>query len=310
MPSGFKIGAIVAVLSLILSIFGTLQQRIILTFISLLISFIACLFFCRFQTVTWQYIHLPCTITVYFLISYILLKLYIWCAIKKILVQEFKLYNSEYKVVQIDPAEFTHCNFNSYNQAENELKSIGFKKLDDVEFVHITQNFPEIRFFTRLLLNDKKNTIASIQQIEYTKNHNENCCENCYIKFDTKFSDGKFLVTTNDTYQNNNNKNISSDLKTNNPLTKLWLSHQADIDRICNENNIDTIFYNTLGDFIESNKNTFIEMSKSWKQNGGLTKMNLEKFIENKNNSQISNFILRMMYKEYFRQLKNIVTVQ
>jgi len=115
------------------------------------------------------------------------------------LEMEWAVFSADYEPVPVSPADFPWLDESYYDSAQQELESLGFHKVRDVEYLHWSRVVPEVRNFSRSLINAERNISAAITQIRVAKpktDEQKSIDVRC-MEFTSEFSDGTFLVTTN-----------------------------------------------------------------------------------------------------------------
>ncbi|MDR1477806.1 MAG: hypothetical protein LBJ00_02575 [Planctomycetaceae bacterium] len=273
MPIEFQIGLIVAVVFLVLALLLMLCKRGVAMQAALLISFLSYLIFFRCPGLD-LISHVVATVFVYVLIWLFLVNQFIAALAKEQLKKEWKLYNSDYKSVPIDPREFTWLDLDYYDTKQRELELFGFQKVDDTEFLSQTDAFPETRTFSRTLTNSQRNIEADITQTRIVKPKNifERSIDNGVISFSSEFSDGTCLET-------NNTRGIVPIMEINGivmqafeptiSIEKLLDIHEKKIEAICNSKKVNVVIHQNAYEVSTAAERKFILFCKDRKEKGG-----------------------------------------
>src|SRR6266542_4085842 len=111
-----------------------------------------------------------------------------------ILSQQKSLYSAPHEYAPANPDEFPDLDIGFYASAQTALESQGFRLLDDVENMTLSQALPALRTFTRTMAGDNDRTVARISQIRPSGRFGR---EIASLEFCTEFNDFSFLCTTN-----------------------------------------------------------------------------------------------------------------
>ena len=112
---------------------------------------------------------------------------------------ELAVFSAKYEVATVSPADFPWLDESYYDSVQQELESLGFSKVRDVEYHHLSRICQETRHFSRLLVNAERNICASISQVRFIdpKTGKERRANDRIVRFTSEFSDGAFFITEN-----------------------------------------------------------------------------------------------------------------
>jgi hypothetical protein len=316
MPIEFQIGSIVAIaffaLSLLLSWYkrGILThryKRVILMYITWLISFLSYLFCCCLPMVS-PLTHCLVSAVMFILIWLLMRKLFIRSGVNEQLDKEWQLYSSDYECVSANPLEFTWLDLNYYDTTQHELESLGFQKIDDFEFLHQTLAFPETRTFSRKFINAKRNIEVSIGHIRVVKPINvlERAIDQRIVEFSSEFSDGTFLETNNAFGVSPIVEFGGIELLIFEPtisLEKLLDAHEKKIETICETKKVDVVIYRDNSEMLSADKRQFLLICKDRQKKCGFTESETARlfaYYSGKGNDKVAKTYLA----EYNRQAR------
>ncbi|MDR2644156.1 MAG: hypothetical protein LBC74_15345 [Planctomycetaceae bacterium] len=279
MPVVFQVGATSMLFFLILSLLMLWFKRGILMNVMLLFSFLSWLLFCKLPIMGWI-LHIVITSFVYWFLSFIMIKQYIKAMTKDQLEKEWQLYSSDFEPVLVDPLEFTWLDLDYYDTKQRELESLGFRKVHDFENLPQTRVFPEMRTFTRLLINTDRDIDADIVHIRIVKPKNilEINVDIRIVAFVSEFSDGTFLETHNTKGVNlivNVDGIFMQMFEPDTPLEKLLNAHEEKVESICETKNVEVVVFHTDQELSASGEREFLLFRKDRQKKGG--------FIETEN---------------------------
>lgn len=112
---------------------------------------------------------------------------------------ECEIYSADYETATVSPADFPWLDESYYDSVQQELEKLGFNKVRDKELLPFSRVSPKTRHFVRVLINAKRNIIASISQIRFVSPtcKAEKSVDIKIVKFSSELSDGRFLETNN-----------------------------------------------------------------------------------------------------------------
>lgn len=112
---------------------------------------------------------------------------------------EMAVFSAEYDSATVSPADFPWLDIHFYDSLQRALEALEFHYVRDSELRQLTRVFPNLRHFSRSLINLDKNIEASISQIRIVnaRTTEERMLDIRCLEFSTEFEDGHFLVTTN-----------------------------------------------------------------------------------------------------------------
>jgi len=99
--------------------------------------------------------------------------------------------------------EFSHVDIGYYDQKEEELSELGFRKAGDIEYANLSKNFPNLRTFVRCLTSEDGKISAAIYQMRPKgwKAKLQFATSGMQTKevfeFESAFSEGTSINTTN-----------------------------------------------------------------------------------------------------------------
>jgi hypothetical protein len=115
------------------------------------------------------------------------------------LEMELAIFSADYETATVSPADFPWLDGSYYDSVQQELETLGFRKVRDGECLHLSRLMPETRYFYRTFINAERNISAIITQIRVVepKTDEQRNIDHRSVEFSSEFADGTFLMTTN-----------------------------------------------------------------------------------------------------------------
>ncbi|MDJ1182253.1 hypothetical protein [Roseofilum casamattae] len=100
-----------------------------------------------------------------------------------------KLYSQPHEFIIVDARDFVHLNLRFYDRTQEQLESLGFEKLADIEDVTMSEaDRTKLPVLTRVMLSRDRRTVASIFIIPGGPR---------IVALESEFPESTFLVTNN-----------------------------------------------------------------------------------------------------------------
>lgn len=305
MPLEFKIAASVALIFFCTSWLLLAIRRGLAMQLHLLLSFLACLLFCRLPMST-ELTHVSGTIFFYFVVWIFQVKRFMKLMARDQIRKEWKFYLAECEIVPADPYEYAWLNLDFYDEKQRELESLGLTKVRDFEILAFTQAFPEMRNFARGFVNAEHDITSSIMQTKFVKPKTlfERLVDTRIISFGSEFSDGSFLETNNAKGLNPMDKIegvVMQQFLPDTPLSEMLDAHEAEIEAICQRKGVDVIYHRTESDMIASDVRMHAVLRLDRQKKGGFTPGELSKIVDDPTDEGT-----KMFMAEYTKQAQKI----
>ena len=114
------------------------------------------------------------------------------------LEQQKRLYSVPLEMIEAEPEDFSRLDLTWYDEMTKELEDgIGARFVADLEMTTLTEIWPEMRTFVRCLTADEGTLIVAIHNIRACDPEGNLFQDAKTIEFETVFSDGSFLQTSN-----------------------------------------------------------------------------------------------------------------
>lgn len=112
---------------------------------------------------------------------------------------ELEVFSSEYETATVSPEDFPWLDESYYDSVQQELESLGFRKVRDGERLHLSRLYPETRHFHRLFVNEEEDICATVSQVRIVdpQNDEQRSVDVRCVEFESEFSDGTFFITAN-----------------------------------------------------------------------------------------------------------------
>lgn len=124
-------------------------------------------------------------------------------AARKIVATSKAIYSAPHEVVEVRASTFRDLDHRFYDATRVELEALGFRFLADIEDLTLSRQFPSMRTFIRSLTGDQGTISAAIYQLKFRGFYRILQLAGLlarrpfFVDFETEFSDGTFLATSN-----------------------------------------------------------------------------------------------------------------
>ncbi len=271
----FNIAAGVAAFFFLLSWYLLAIRRGLAMQASLLFSFLTCLLFCRLPTLT-ELTHISGTIFFYLLVWAGQVNWFVKLIAGDQLRKEWACYLAEFEAEPTDPGEFTWLDLGFYDEKQRELEALGVNKVRDYELLHFTRAFPEMRNFSRILINAERDIEVSVTQTKFVKPKTffERHFNNYIVEFCSEFSNGSFLNTNNAQGINplgNMEGYTFQQFPPDTPLADILEAHESEVESICERNDVTVLSHPTERDMLASGARQHLILRRDRQKKGGFT---------------------------------------
>ncbi len=121
--------------------------------------------------------------------------------IDKIAMSINKMYQNlivtDFDLISVDSSEFKELDLQFYESISAYLERSNFTLIGDYEESHTRKTIPNVQYFNRLMVDSNTEITASIYHLKLGKSSLK------IIGFKTEFTNGTFLITTNNVYATN-----------------------------------------------------------------------------------------------------------
>jgi hypothetical protein len=184
----------------------------------------------------------------------------------------------------VDPNDFSHLDLSYYVQARTLLEQHGFTFLADQENITLRNTFSDIKTFIRFMLGGNGTTIACLYHpkpnfliklvMKLTRARIGRTAD-----FDTEFSDGAFVCTSNAEMAGalNTPPQIHVELlPAETPITDVLELHNRRVQQYCQENNVEPLTFDSIDEVHDSQNRQETLKAEFRKSIGWVTRDELE----------------------------------